>query len=284
MDEQVIIKSGNLTATINYVGAELVSLKKDGQEKIWQGDERYWTSHAPILFPICGGLKDDIYYLDGKKYEQKKHGYVRKVPFALVEKKDNEATFVLSETPESLQGFPFKFNLYIRYELTDVLKIDYKVVNTDNKDMYFTIGAHEGYAIGGKFEDYSIVFEQKEDLNSYILDGNLLSYDYICLGKNSNELALDYKYFEVDALVFKGIKSRKVWLKHKTKGNILSVEFSDFNHLLLWTKPNAPYICIEPWIATPDMTDSCQDITKKPDVVKIESAGQKTFSHVVEFF
>jgi hypothetical protein len=101
-------------------------------------------------------------------------------------------------------------------------------------------------------------------------------------GENTNELVLDYRYFEIDALVFKDIKSRKVWLNHKTKGKLLEVEFSDYNHLLLWTKPNAKYICIEPWIAVPDMVDSNQDITQKPNVVIVNPKEYKSFIHKIK--
>jgi galactose mutarotase-like enzyme len=48
-----VLKSGRTTAEIQSLGAELVSLKKDGCEYIWNGDKTYWAGHAPVLFPIC---------------------------------------------------------------------------------------------------------------------------------------------------------------------------------------------------------------------------------------
>jgi galactose mutarotase-like enzyme len=168
--------------------------------------------------------------------------------------------------------------------LTEQLDVEYGVENIDDKTMYCTLGAHEGYALEDNFENYSIIFEKNETLNSYNLKGNLLGYDYTNVGENTNELVLDYRYFEIDALVFKDIKSRKVWLNHKTKGKLLEVEFSDYNHLLLWTKPNAKYICIEPWIAVPDMVDSNQDITQKPNVVIVNPKEYKSFIHKIKVF
>ena len=38
-------------------GAELTSIKLDGEEKLHDGKE-YWNRHAPILFPIVGKLKE----------------------------------------------------------------------------------------------------------------------------------------------------------------------------------------------------------------------------------
>ncbi len=282
MGEFVTIAYGDTIAKVALIGAELVSLKKNGREIIWQGDEKFWVGQSPVLFPVCGGFKDDVYYLNGRAYFQPKHGFAKKELFSLYEKKENTATFLLTDSEKTYEGFPFHFRFFVKFVLTEELLVEYRVENLDEKTMYCTLGAHEGYALEDDFENYSIVFEEKEYLNSYNLEGNLLTYDYTNVGENIEELALNYRYFAVDALVFKDIKSRKVWLKHKTQGKLLEVEFSDFNHLLLWTKPNAKYICIEPWIAVPDMVDSNQDITQKPNVVVIDSKGSKSFIHVIK--
>lgn len=281
MAKQVRISNGKLSAVINYKGAELVSFNDGFREVIWQGDERYWTSHAPILFPVCGGFKDDCYILDGVKYIMPKHGYVRKVDFSLVESNENSVTFVLSDDKTSKEGFPFEFNLFVKYTLTDKLEIEYKVVNKGKDTMYFTIGAHEGYALEHDFSEYSIDFEAEEDLKSMTLFGNLIGDEYLDLGK-SEELKLNYDFFAVDALVFKDIKSKKFTLKHKEVGEIASICADDsFKHLLLWTKPGAQYICIEPWVALPDKLDSNQNIVEKPDVVKVCAGESKSFIHTI---
>ena len=282
MGEFVTIAYGDVTAKISFVGAELVSFQKNGREIIWQGDAAFWSGRCPVLFPVCGGLKDDVYYLDGKAYVQQKHGFARKEVFSLYEKTENSATFLLTDSEKTREGFPFRFRFFVKFVLGEDLLVEYRVENLDEKTMYCTLGAHEGYALEDDFENYSIVFEEKETLRSYNLKGNLLGYDYTDVGENVDELVLDYRYFAVDALVFKDIKSRKVWLKHKTQGKILEVEFSDFNHLLLWTKPNAKYICIEPWIAVQDMVDSNQDITQKPNVVVIAPKESKGFTHRIK--
>ena len=38
-------------------GAELVSVKMNGIEKIHDG-ESYWNRHSPVLFPIVGKLRN----------------------------------------------------------------------------------------------------------------------------------------------------------------------------------------------------------------------------------
>ena len=62
-NNRICISNGSMSAEIDCHGAQLRSLKKDGFELLWQGDDRFWTETAPVLFPVCGGLKDDKYKL-----------------------------------------------------------------------------------------------------------------------------------------------------------------------------------------------------------------------------
>lgn len=55
----VTLKSGNSAVNKAERGAELRSFKIGEKEYIWQGNPEIWIDSVPILFPICGGLKDD---------------------------------------------------------------------------------------------------------------------------------------------------------------------------------------------------------------------------------
>ena len=47
------IKNDQLTLEISSLGAELQSIKDaNGNEYLWDGDEKYWNRHSPILFHI----------------------------------------------------------------------------------------------------------------------------------------------------------------------------------------------------------------------------------------
>ena len=63
----ITIKSDLITVTISSKGAEIQSiLDKNGIERMYDGDPRFWANRAPILFPVAGGLKDDGYEWQGK--------------------------------------------------------------------------------------------------------------------------------------------------------------------------------------------------------------------------
>ena len=65
----VTLKSDKLTVQISEKGAEIQSVtSNNGTEFMWCGDENVWAGRAPILFPICGGLKEDKFIYEGKEY------------------------------------------------------------------------------------------------------------------------------------------------------------------------------------------------------------------------
>lgn len=267
----VHLKNNFMAVEISTAGAELKSVKNAaGREFLWQSDKNVWAGQAPVLFPIAGGLKDDKYILNGKEYTLQKHGYARFCEFELEEKSDASATFKLSSNSESLKVYPFCYELRIIYTLIEkAVEVKYSVTNKSNETMYFSIGAHEGYSCPEGIGEYSIVFDKNETISAYVLNGNLLEHNSVKILDNEKELPLDYKYFKVDALVFKDVKSRSVTLKHNKSTKEIKVDFEGFNYFLLWTKPDAKYICIEPWCGIQDPVDSTYDITKKEGIEEL---------------
>ena len=281
MAEQLRITNGVITALISTKGAELKSVVKDGKEYLWDGNPDIWSGQAPLLFPICGGLKDDKYRFEGKEYTLKKHGFARLSEFEIERKEEASITFILRSKEEIKKQYPFDFELRVTYTLLDnKIDVAYAVENVGSGDMYFSIGAHEGYACSGGIEEYSLVFDKEENLTCNILDGNLLEYNTYSVGEG-RELPLKYDFFAIDALTFLNLKSRGVDLVHKTTGKSLRVEYDGFDYLFVWTKPNANYICIEPWCGIPDFVDSDFDITKKRGIVKLEANGEKVLTHSI---
>ncbi len=279
----IIIKNEHATASFNTLGAELKSFNFNGVEYIWPGSEKSWKGSAPILFPICSGLKDDTYYLNGEKYVLQKHGYARFCEFEVEKQMDDSVVFLLRSDEKSKKVFPFDYELRIIYTLTENgLKVDYKVDNLSNDTMYFSIGAHEGYFCPEGIEEYDIVLPEKETLYTSVLDGNVLSEEKELVIENSDTLSLKYDYFKVDALVFKEIKARSVVLKHKNNNRAIKVNFDGFDYLLLWTIPKENYICIEPWCGITDSVNTNQDFATKEGIQKIEKNGTYSCTHSFE--
>ena len=278
----ITIKNEYLTASINEIGAELKSLVCNNTEYIWEGKTEIWAGSCPLLFPICGGLKEDKYILNGKEYTLQKHGYARFKTFEIESKTDTTAVFLHKSDDETKKQFPFDYELRVIYTLTEkTLKIDYSVKNLTDGTMYFSIGSHEGYYTPEGIEDYDVIFPQKETLNANVLYGNILSNQQIPIIKEQEYLPLYDKYFTVDALVFKELKSKSATLRNRKTGKALRVDFPDDKYFLLWHKPNSPYICLEPWSGIPDVVGSSYDITAKEGIITLNAKCEYNHTHSI---
>ncbi len=148
-------------------------------------------------------------------------------------------------------------------------------------DMFASVGAHEGYACPEGIEEYTIYFDKSEKLTTNVLRGNLLSKEDVLLGENVNSLQLKQEYFVVDALTLLNLKSRSVMLKNKAGDRNIRVDFDGFDYLFVWTKPNAKYICIEPWSGLPDFESAGYDITQKRGISRIASGETLEKTHSI---
>jgi galactose mutarotase-like enzyme len=257
-----ILENENIKISANTFGGELNNLitKKDNVEFLWNGDEKYWKYHSPILFPIVGKVFNNKYRTENEEYELPQHGLARTREFKMIEKNDNHIIFELLWSEDTLKIYPYKFSLRLSYELLENgVKVGYNVKNLDNKEIYFSIGGHPAFMCpllnGEKFEDYYFEFNQIE--NTGIMD--LATNKGYFTGKineffnNSNIINLNLNLFKYDALVFNGLKSNLITLKSNKNSKELSMDFTGFPYLALWTKPTgAPFICIEPWYGHSD--------------------------------
>lgn len=279
------LKNGILSVKINKTGAELKSVVKDGIELMWPGSPGVWSGTAPLLFPICGGLKDDKYILSGKEYTLKKHGFAMNSLFEVESASDTKAVFLLkSEEGKQFEGYPFIFELRVIYTLNEnSIKIEYRVDNKDSRTMYFSIGAHEAYYTPTGIEDYDVILSCRETLDNVRVYGNLLSHAKSRVIKDSNIIPLYEKYFSNDGLVFTSIKSRSVTLRNRKTGKGVKVDFPFADNFLLWHSQGAPFMCLEPWAGIPDYIDSDYDITKKPGIISLEKEKNYSGEHTVTF-
>lgn len=266
----ITISNEFLTATFSEIGAELKSLKCDGKEHIWYGDPAFWTGSSPILFPICSGLKDDEFIYKGKTYSMQKHGFARKAKFQLESSNGNTATFLLSSDNCPQDNYPFKYEFRITYTLVGKkVNVEYNIRNLTDGDMYFSVGAHEAYHCPEGIENYQIIFDKKENLDSYQIKNSLLSFDTVNYGLNTNVLHLDKLSLDKDCIIFKNLNSSGVTLHNKITDQKIKVDFKGFPYLLVWNVPGAPFICIEPWCGITDNINTTKQLCEKEGIEKL---------------
>ncbi|WP_027878825.1 aldose 1-epimerase family protein [Mesoflavibacter zeaxanthinifaciens] len=275
-----------LNIKVKAKGAELceISSVKNNRQFMWHADPKVWASYAPNLFPIIGSMKDDSYIFNEKTYHMPKHGFVRhNEDIKLLEQTENSLTFSLKQNKQISEWFPFDFKFLLKYTLTDnILTLTHTVKNLGDSDMYFSIGGHPAFKCPfydeENYTDYHLEFEHLETAKSYLLnmDNGLVTDQTKPVFNTKNTINLKPDLFNEDALIFKDLSSKKVALVSKNHGEILNVSFPDFKYLGIWAKPNAPYVCIEPWLGIADHENTNQDITKKEGIIKL--AANKTFT------
>ena len=281
---EITIQNQAIKAVIKTKGAELSSLKKGGKNYIWEINSEFWNKTSPILFPIVGALKNGEYFHEGKVYKLSRHGFARDFEFDVIENSGNAVVFSLKSNEETLKVYPFHFELQLSYILEgNKLVVKYEIINRSSEKMYYSIGAHPAFNIDGDFEDFSLIFDDEKDLETYKLEQDLFSGKTEILKLNGNVLPLQYELFEEDALVFKNFATKSLTLA-KNNESVMKVSFPNFPYLGIWTKKDAPFICIEPWLGIADNANTSGKIEEKEGIQILENNSKKQIAWSVELF
>lgn len=285
----------NLEIITTPSGAELTSIKYHGEEFLHQGEKVldsngkvYWKRRAPILFPIVGSLKNNTTIINGEKFEMLQHGFARDMKFDMLKISEREHIYVLKYNQETLKMYPFKFELYVSYLIdNNKLIVKYKVKNLDDKTMFFGIGGHPAFAINLKENKYRLEFDEKEEnAKFYQLDNGLISYKNNYINKsimsNDKSISIGKDTFTHDAIIMGNLKSKKIRLIENNNTRLV-LDFTGFKYLGIWSKKNAPFICIEPWYTTADYTDSNSIFEEKKDNIKLEENEEFECSYSITF-
>ncbi len=275
-------------------GAELTSIQYNGKEMLFQGAKVldsngniYWKRQAPILFPIVGQLKNSQTQIEDKTYEMSQHGFARDMDFEEISKTENEHHYMLKYNEETLKKYPYKFELHVIYEIIgDTLIVTYKVKNIDDKTIYFGLGGHPAFNCNYSSGEYEIAFLENEDKIEFLkLKNGLIDTEKAQNILQDNKICLKEDTFDNDAVIMKNIKSNKVVLQnHETNQKILEFDFTGFLYLALWSKKEAPFVCIEPWQNTADRIDSIQIYKNKENIIKLEKDKEFECKYSIKFF
>ncbi|EBH4176447.1 aldose 1-epimerase family protein [Listeria monocytogenes] len=268
-----------LLVEMKTAGAELTRIfhKDTGLEYLWNADSKFWGRHSPVLFPTVGRLVDDTYLVDGKQYHLGQHGFARDRAFQVIEQTENTVRFELDADEDSLAIYPYKFKLSIIYTIEkNTVAVSYEVENTDNKRIYFSIGAHPAFHLpltdGTTFEDYYLDFGTEENLETLCLEGPYRSGDIKkIVDEPARYLPLSYDLFKNDALIFEALKQKEMTIKSDKTPHFVKVSFPEFPFVGVWTaKPGTPFLCIEPWYGIADGAGESVELRDKAGIEHLE--------------
>lgn len=289
------MENDKLTVVISDYGAELVNLfdRPNQRELIWQADPEFWARHAPILFPNVGKHFGGKYLYEGKEYPAGQHGFARDMEFQRVECDGSMIRHRLTSTEETRERYPFDFQLDVTHRLEgNRLTVQWDVTNQGGETMYFTIGAHPAFRVNvlpdTEFEDYFLQFAPDVDELSYILldtdSGTAVTDKVWPMKLKDHRYRLRKDMFDKDALVFDGGQIQWAALALPDGTPYVALESRDFPNYGIWSKPGAPYVCLEPWCGRCDNRGFEGEISAKPGIIALAPGESFTKSYDIIVF
>lgn len=288
------IENEYLKIAVAEHGAELSSIfdKKRNKELLWQADPKFWNRHAPILFPFVGNVVNDQYRYKGKTYNMSSHGFARDMDFVLVKKTEDSVSFSLKATTETLEKYPFNFELIVTHKLEGpVVNIIWEVKNlSDSEPMYYSIGGHPAFRCpineGEKRTDYKVKFTGRNELLYVLIIQDTREVDF----ENPTKLPLTESFlditdhiFDKDALIFDDHQVSEVSLCTPDGKPYITMNCDKFPSFGLWSKPSneSEYICLEPWIGRCDNKGFRGELPEKYGEQKLEAKAADTISYKI---
>ena len=278
--ETVEIGTPQLRAEVALHGAELVRLRDEaGRDLLWDGDPAYWTGRAPILFPIVGRLKGDRLMVDGVAHPMRQHGIARTSDFRLMAHDGASCRLHLTADDATRRAYPFDFALDLDYRVEGAtLTIAGTVRNAGAIPMPASFGFHPAFRRPLPYgADPVVTFAEEEPGPIAAVAGGLLSDEPRPSPVEGRTLALTPHLFDDDALIFLSPRSRSVRYG-APGGRGLTVDFADMPQLGIWSKPGAPFLCIEPWSGHASPAGFDGDVTEKPGMALLAPGERRTFA------
>ena len=283
---KIYLKNNHFLVSISKIGAEITSIENtnDNKQILWTPNQMHWNRTAPNLFPIVGRLKNDEYLYNNQSYKMLQHGFARNLEFEIVNFSDTSLSLLLKNNEATFQQYPFEFQLQISFILHDnSLDIHYEIRNESETEMPFSIGAHPAFAIDKSLDSYQLIFDQPFSIERFLIDQGLYNGQSEPVIENSNELKLNNQLIENDAIVFKNPPFYSVSLADLEGNKLVTVSSSDFHYWGFWSKPGAPFFCIEPWAGLADSIHADGNLFHKEGIEVLAPNEFKKFAYSIEF-
>lgn len=282
MGPRIALDAGDWHAELRTQGAELVVLRRGSRDLLWRQDPKWWEWHAPILFPVVARSIDAAVRVDGTPYPMPPHGFARDREFQVLERDAARVRLELRDDARTRVHYPFAFALRfdIRLDAGGIL-IAAEVENRDDRPMPFGFGYHPAFVWtqdpATRYRHVCLFErEEPETIRRAAMDTGLLRKARFPNPVVGRELKLDDQHFEIGALQFDRLASRRLWFGRPGEEG-LEIGFPDSPHLGIWTKPGAPYLCVEPWQGFAEEEGADGELSRRPGTRVLEPGGRAVY-------
>jgi galactose mutarotase-like enzyme len=238
------------------MGAVVTRLSIDGQELL-HIDEEGWkaaTERAPrrggvpVLFPSPGRLKNDMFEIDGRYGALLNHGFARDLPFTVLDRDEASITVTMEASDATLSKYPWDFRITMKVGLTERgLRYDVTLTNQDDEWMPCAFGLHPYFAVADKTKVRAITSAKRA------LDNH---------AKRTVDVPqpIDFSAGEID-LHLLDHEEQHLDLENG-EGRIRVAASNEHRTWVLWTIPDGPFVCVEPWTSPANALNTKTDLLK----------------------
>lgn len=233
----------------------------------WDKESKHLPGGWPFIFPICarierGGIAGNYLY-DGKLYNLPIHGFAPYMQWEVTESAPTSLILSLRDTPETFANYPFHFLVELQYQISDRMLIcRQRYTNSGDKPMPYYAGFHPYFATppahAGKeqvFLDYQPVrhLRYNEKLTDIVGEDELFK-----LPISVNDSAVNEQLVELG-------ENKLINLTYpdglKINLEVVGAEDADmFRFVQVYTQPEEPFICVEPWMAFPNALNTVSGV------------------------
>jgi galactose mutarotase-like enzyme len=279
----ITLSNAFLSVLVSPLGAELQSiLDVDGHEWLWQGDPTFWSGRSPLLFPVVGRSVDGRVRISGRDYDMPPHGFARTSTFTCLSHEATRCRFMLQADERTRAVYPFAFRLEMTYALEGAtLRMEARIENCDVKEVPFSFGFHPAFAwplpgCAGRAHHVHVQRPFPAQMWRPDADGLLAPIQQVSPFIDGS-LNLSPELFEAGAMVFDAGEGGAV--RYGVEGrSTLELRYQDLPHLAFWTKPGAPFLCIEPWHGLPPLTGASSDLLDRPGILMLQPQQCRVFT------
>jgi galactose mutarotase-like enzyme len=281
--DTISLRVTGLTARISLRGAEIKSLiTNGGTELIWCGDSIWWEYSSPFLFPVIGALEANKGRWGNETFSMASHGFARTSRFELLSLENDRATLALYSNGLTRQQYPFDFVMHVEHRLQNkTLQTTVTIINSGKESLPASFGFHPAISWPMSKQPskvHRLVFEADEPAKVQVVNRNgQLESTTAGLPILNKELMLTHSLFAKGALVINPVQSHKIILADDL-GELITLSWIGCDQLGLWTKPGAPFICIEPWVGYPSPLGWAGNLEEKPGSFRLDPGASRCFS------
>lgn len=234
----------------------------------WQKELPDLPGGWPFLFPICARLQRNgqmgAYLYDGHIYHLPIHGFSWRSAWEVVDaNKSDQITLLLRDNKETLAMYPFSFAIKLTYKVAhNKLICEQTYTNKSQQPMPYYAGFHPYFLtpLPNQGKEKVLLDYQPERWFFYNKD-----YTDLIGEKSLFKLPVAITQAEINETITKVGENKEVKLIYPNNFILhLNAEgINDpnlFSYVQLYTMPNKPFFCVEPWMAFPNALNTVSGV------------------------